>query len=357
MKMDWASMLMEDTGPPPDGLGTSFWTVPHLPSEVSQRVHVVFEVLSHLPLRQPVVVVSEVGMTMALNEPLLELAGGQAADYLGRHWTVVMPSWTDRARSFRREGVQMFEDYLACRGGDHQWVRVSFGPVLRRGESRPIAYVLFITSPDAETIDHQEVRRLRKSLQLFAELQSDYVVELDGDCIMKFVSPSFCRAVGAAESDLLGRPFLSRLRAEDRTDAHAALARARRPPFSGGVRANLAVEPEVPVTWQVDTVVGAGYSGLDLVGRVGAAGAPPARMVAPVVSRAADAAAPCDPRLDEIRDRLDALVPGDRASLMALARAVAVAAGAECVLYNVLRGDTIEAAVGWCVPPDADTGG
>ena len=35
---------------------------------------------------------------------------------------------------------------------------------------------------------------------------------------------------------------------------------------------------------------------------------------------------------------------------MALARAVAAAAGAECVLYNVLRGDTIEAAVGWCVP-------
>ena len=36
---------------------------------------------------------------------------------------------------------------------------------------------------------------------------------------------------------------------------------------------------------------------------------------------------------------------------MALARAVAAAAGAECVLYNVLQGDTIEAAVGWLLPP------
>lgn len=354
MKTDWASMLMEDTGPPPDGLGTAFWTVPSLPTEVSQRVHVVFEVLSHLPLRQPVVVVSEVGMTLALNAPLLDLTGGTAADFLGRHWTLAMPSWTDRARSFRREGVQEFEDHLLRRGGDPQWVRVSFGPVLRRGEPRPVAYVLFITSPDAETIDHQEVRRLRKSLALYAELQSDYVVELDGDGIMRFVSPSFCRAVGAAEGDLLGRPFLSRLREEDRTGAHAALARARRPPFSGEVQASLAAEPGTPVTWQLDTVVGAGYTGLDLVGRIESGERAPARIVAPAPARAGAAGgARHDPRLDQIREHLDALVPGDRASVMALARAVAAAAGVECVLYNVLEGDTIAAAVGWRVPPQA----
>jgi PAS domain-containing protein len=350
MKTDWASMLMEEVGPPPDGLGTAFWTVPHLPTEVSQRVNVVFEVLSHLPLRQPVVVVSEVGMTLALNAPLLDFTGGAAADLLGRHWTLAMPSWTDRARNFRREGVREFEDYLTRRGGDPQWVRVSMGPVLRRGEPRPVAYVLFITSPDAETIDHEEVRRLRKSLALYAELQSDYVVELDGDGIMRFVSPSFCRAVGAGENELLGRPFLSRLREEDRAAAHAALAGARRPPFSGELRARLAADPDVPVTWQVDTVVGTGYSGLDLVGRVEAAGRAPERIVAPVTARSDEASR--DPRLEDIRERLDALVPGDRASFMALARAVADAAGAECVLYNVLRGDTIQPAVSWLVPPD-----
>jgi hypothetical protein len=30
---------------------------------------------------------------------------------------------------------------------------------------------------------------------------------------------------------------------------------------------------------------------------------------------------------------------------------VAAAAGAECVLYDVLEGDTVEAAVGWRLPP------
>ena len=33
------------------------------------------------------------------------------------------------------------------------------------------------------------------------------------------------------------------------------------------------------------------------------------------------------------------------------AKAVADAAGAECVLYNVMRGETVETAVGWRLPP------
>ena len=357
MKTDWASMLMEDTGPRPDGLGKAYWMVPHVPFEVSQRIDVVFEVLSHLPLCQAVAVVSDVCVTMAFNAALLGLVGGEAAGLVGRHWIQVMPSWTERARNFRREGVQEFEDYIALRDGSRRWVRVSLGPIKRRGEERPVAYVLFISSPDADTIDHHEVRRLRKSLQLLAELQSDYVVEIDEEGLMRFVSPSFCRAVGAAESELLGRPFLSRLCAEDRAVAHAALATSRRPPFCGEMRARLAVEPGTTVSWHVDTVVGPGYSGLDLVGRVDGAPSAPARFVAPLARSAPDpgqpAPAPLDPRLAEIRDRLDAVVPGDRASLMALARAVGAAAGAECVVYNVLQGDTIEGAVGWLLPPGA----
>ena len=62
---------------------------------------------------------------------------------------------------------------------------------------------------------------------------------------------------------------------------------------------------------------------------------------------------PEDPRLAAIRERLAALEPGDQQSLMALARAVADAAGAECVLYNVQRGEAIESAVGWRLPPTA----
>ena len=144
-----------------------------LPYAVRQRLEIVFEVLSHLPLEQPVAVVSDVGKTIALNAPLVRLLGGASTDLLGRQWSSVMPGWPDRSRSFRREGEQVFEEHLGRPDGEKIWVRVSLGPIAERGEPRAMAYLLFISKPDVETIDHDEVRRLRKSPQLPADLQTD----------------------------------------------------------------------------------------------------------------------------------------------------------------------------------------
>ena len=361
---DWAKMMMEDQGPSPDGLGKEYWMAPQMPYAVRQRIEVVFEVLSHLPLEQPVAVVSDVGKTMALNAPLVRLVGGASTDLLGRQWSSVMPGWPDRARSFRREGEQIFEEHLGRPDGEHVWVRVSLGPIAERGEPRAMAYLLFISKPDVETIDHDEVRRLRKSLELLADMQTDFVVEVDRDGIMTFVSPSFCRAVGAVEKELVGHGFMSRVCADDRAAAAAALDEALKPPFSGEMRARLAAEPGKALAWQIDAVIGDGIVGLDLVGRVeapdqpaetaaSAGGAEPSRDVAETAGAAAPCAppAPEDPRLAAIRERLETLAPGDQAGLMALAQAVADAAGAECVLYNVMRGEAIETAVGWRLPP------
>ena len=121
---DWARIVMEDQGPSPDGLGQDYWMAPQLPYAVRHRIEIVFEVLSHLPLEQPVVVVSDVGKTMALNAPLVRLVGGPSDDLLGRQWSSVMPGWPDRARSFRREGEQVFEEHLGRPGGERIW-RVS----------------------------------------------------------------------------------------------------------------------------------------------------------------------------------------------------------------------------------------
>jgi PAS domain S-box-containing protein len=264
---DWAKMLMEEEGPCPDGLGDEYWMAPQLPYAVRQRIEIVFEVLSHLPLEQPVAVVSDAGKTIALNSPLLELVGGASSDLLGRQWSSVMPGWPDRARGFRREGEQVFEEHLGRPDGEQVWVRVSLGPVAERGEPRAMAYLLFISKPDVETIDHAEVRRLRKSLQLLADTQTDFVVEVDRDGVMTFVSPSFCRAVGAAEKELVGHKFMSRVCADDRAAASAAFAEALKPPFSGEMRARLAAEPSKTLAWQIDAVIGDGIMGLDLVGR------------------------------------------------------------------------------------------
>jgi PAS domain S-box-containing protein len=350
-------MLMEDLGPSPDGLGQEYWMAPQLPYAVRQRIEIVFEVLSHLPLEQPVAVVSDSGKTIALNAPLVDLVGGAHTDLLGRQWSGVMPGWPDRARGFRREGEQVFEEHVGRPDGEKVWVRVSLGPIADRGEPRAMAYVLFVSKPDVETIDHDEVRRLRKSLQLLADMQTDFVVEIDRNGVMTFVSPSFCRAVGAAEKELVGNEFVSRVCVDDRGAVAAALEEALKPPFSGEMSARLAAEPGKTLAWQIDAVIGDGIVGLDLVGRVQAADRSAEPVVPVVVTRSADdaglSASPAseDLRLTAIRDRLETLTPGDQAGLMALAKAVAGAAGAECVLYNVMRGEVVETAVGWRLPP------
>jgi PAS domain S-box-containing protein len=102
---------------------------------------------------------------------------------------------------------------------------------------------------------------------LLADTQTDFVVEVDRDGVMTFVSPSFCRAVGAAEKELVGHKFMSRVCADDRAAASAAFAEALKPPFSGEMRARLAAEPGKTLAWQIDAVIGDGIMGLDLVGR------------------------------------------------------------------------------------------
>jgi len=352
---DFTDMLMEDDGAPPDGLGQDFWMAPQLPYTLRQRIETMFEVLAHLPLKQAVAVVADAGKTIALNASLLALLGGAHPEILGRQWSSVMPGWPDRARGFRREGEQVFEEHLERAQGEQLWVRVSLGPIAERGEQRAMAYMLFISKPDVETIDHDEVRRLRRSLQLLADTQTDYVVEVDRGGLMTFVSPSFCRAVGALEKDLTHEQFITRLREEDRAAVVAALEQALKPPFAGEMRARLASAPSSELVWQIDAVIGDGIVGCDLVGRPAAAqaGALPSVAAAPAAAAPPVAAPPPeDPRWTDIREKFEALEPGDQASLMLLARAVADAAGVECALYKVQRGEAVETAVGWRLPPD-----
>lgn len=347
--MDYASMLMESDAQEPDGLGAEFWLAPNLPFALRGRIETVFEVLGHLPMEQPLAVVADAGKTVAANAPLLRLLGGADPAMVGQMWSRVMPAWPERARSFRRSGEQVFEDQLLGAGGDEVWVRVSLGPLAERGEQRAMAYVLFISRPDVETIDHEEVRRLRKSLQLLADTQTDYVVEVDREGAMKFVSPSFCRALGASERDLIGKPFAGRVLAPDQAAVAAALAHAKQPPFAGEMQARLAAAPGAVVDWQIDAVIGDGIVGLDLVGRPVRTGSEAPQAPAPRDTPAAAAAD--DPRLAPIACALAALRPGDAAGLEALARAVGDAAGAECVSYSVRRGDAVEKALGWRLAP------
>lgn len=242
------------------------WIAEHVPADVRRRAEIVFDVLTHVPLQQPVVVVTAEGETAAVNAAFLCLAGGEAEDYLGRDWAAFMPAWPRRS-SLVRPGTQAFEEVLAGVSGTPLWVRVSLGSVLQGDGDAAAGYVLFVSKPDLDVLDQAEVRRLRKGYDLLADVQTDFVVEIDRAGSMTFVSPSLCRAVGAPEAELIGRLFLSRVCADDRAAAAEALAEARRPPFVGEMRARLSCARGTEVVWQIEAVIGDGVTGFELVGR------------------------------------------------------------------------------------------
>ena len=135
---DYSTMLMQGGESEPDGLDSDFWLAPNLPYVLKQRVEVIFEVLSHLPLEQPLAVVADAGKTVAVNAPLLRLLGGAEPSMVGQMWSRVMPAWPERSREFRREGEQVFEEHLVGAGDDSVWVRVSLGPIPPIHSAEPV---------------------------------------------------------------------------------------------------------------------------------------------------------------------------------------------------------------------------
>jgi PAS domain-containing protein len=265
--MHMRSALPDAQGPVAFDGERDCWMAAQVPEDVRRRAEIVFDVLCHVPLQQPVAVVTADGRTAAVNVALVELLHGAPEDYIDHDWAAVMPAWP-RRESLYLPGSKVFEEHLVRSRGGPVWGRVSVGAIARHAGGEPLGYVLFVSTPDLDKVDQDEVRRLRKGVDLLAGVPTDYVVEIDRSGAMSFVSPSFCVAVGARESELVGRPFLSRVCADDRAAAAEALSQARRAPFSGEMHARLAADRDAEVVWQMEAVIGEGVTGLDLVGHV-----------------------------------------------------------------------------------------
>lgn len=80
-----------------------------------------------------------------------------------------------------------------------------------------------------------ELREREASYRLLVENQTDLIAKLDRSGTFLFVSPSFCRCFGMAESDLLGRAFQPELAAQDYPGFAAAFNAVLKPPHHSQV--------------------------------------------------------------------------------------------------------------------------
>jgi PAS domain S-box-containing protein len=139
------SARLEDA---PHGLGWDFWMAAPLSDALRQRVLVVFDVLAHLPMEQPLAVVSPAGKTVAVNAALLGLLGGAGPELVGREWSRVMPGWDACVRDLERRDARRFEEYLVRADGEEVRVCVSLSPVVEHREAPLMALVIFIEALD-----------------------------------------------------------------------------------------------------------------------------------------------------------------------------------------------------------------
>lgn len=141
---DGTTVLSARLDDAPHGLGQEFWMAAPIAAGLRQRVLVVFDVLAHLPMSQPLAVVAPNGAIVAANAPLADLVGVSGPALVGSAWTDIMPGWEARARSLEHGDERGFVESLVCADGREVRVCASLSPVVERREARLMAHVIFI---------------------------------------------------------------------------------------------------------------------------------------------------------------------------------------------------------------------
>ncbi len=200
----------------------SDWLNGRVPDEVRVQLRRLVEVIGYLPYRQPMGVITADAVLLAANRPLLDLLGATGDELLDADWDDYMPGWSERVgASDAAPGAEprtlVFEEYLLTKAGDPLWVSVVASPVLTQGTlggpaattaaEEPVslaAWTLFAVEWAPRSGETEE-RRRQEILELLLESPSEFVVQLNSEGRVAFLSPSLLRTLGVGADDLEGQ--------------------------------------------------------------------------------------------------------------------------------------------------------
>ncbi len=259
------------------------WLNGRVPDEVRAQLRQLVEVVGYLPYRQPLGVLTADAVLLAANRPFLDLLGASGDEVLDADWEDYMPGWRERAGS---EAVATgeaprtlaFDEYLVTTAGDPVWVSVVASPVLtpglpggvpdrggeRLGEAAGVAvaaWTVFIVdaTPQSERTDDASRQEI---LDMLLESPSEFVVRLDGDGRIRFLSASLLRLLGMTAAEIEGRDLAAvhQMAPEEfKREAEGLFAELMSPPFSATREMTLATPGgERVVQWVFESLLADG---------------------------------------------------------------------------------------------------
>ena len=190
------------------------WLNGRVPDAVRAHLHQLVEVVGFLPHQQPLAVMTADAVLLAANRPFLDLLGASGDEQLGADWDDFMPGWSVRTRcggDADEPRTLAFEDYLLPISGDPVWVKVVACPVFAPekdaadGEALA-AWALFVLDQRPGAREGDE-RRRSAILDLLLESPSEFVVQLDHEGTVEYLSPSLRRALGVFAGGAEGEPL------------------------------------------------------------------------------------------------------------------------------------------------------
>ena len=117
------------------------------------------------------------------------------------------------------EPTPSFERQLRTAAGDLVWVEGS-AKVLVGSDGRPTGMVTQLRDVTARRAAQAALAESEARYRLLADLSTDIIMRMDGQGIIRYISPS-CRQLGYAAEEMIGRPAFDFLHPDDLEMAHA----------------------------------------------------------------------------------------------------------------------------------------
>jgi PAS domain S-box-containing protein len=194
-----------------------------------------------------------------VSDRFCEITGYRREELVGRRGVELAApeeraDWEERHRARQRGAGDSFEMTMVRGNGERIDVNVSPRPLFDDGGTYAGSFAL-ITDVTGRKRAEAALRQSEKQYRLLVENQTELILTVGRNSVVRFASPSYRQLFGADAADLVGRPLALEVHEDDREATARAWQAAWAPPYSTSIE-NRVLTPRgwVWLAWSVRAV-------------------------------------------------------------------------------------------------------